>query len=154
MSKGSSGSGADFLNKKSRLIRDNDKLDKPADIVVIDDEPIDAERLLATLRIIFGYEVSIRLAATLNAAIELVMAKIPDVIFLDDILKPADDATHTIPFLRRAGYGGAIIVISGQVTRQRRPVLIAAGATEVIHKDDVDSVRLSEILQKLGGAVG
>ncbi len=121
------------------------------DVVVVDDENIDSDRMQATLRVMFGYDVVVRRAATMGAAIDLVMAKSPDILFLDDILKPSDDASQTIPFLRRAGYSGPIVVISGQVTRTRRAVLTAAGATEVIHKDDVDSVRLTEIVQRLFG---
>jgi hypothetical protein len=40
-------------------------------------------------------------------------------------------------------------VVSGQVTRKRRDDLLAAGATDVIHKDDVDSVRLGEALLRV-----
>jgi DNA-binding NarL/FixJ family response regulator len=104
----------------------------------------------------FGYDLQVRRAATLAAALDFVMAAKPDIVFLDDILKPSDDASQTIPFLRRAGFDGPIIVVSGQVTRARKSVLTAAGATEVIHKDDVDSVRLTEALQRVyaerGGA--
>jgi hypothetical protein len=41
------------------------------------------------------------------------------------------------------------VVVSGQVTRKRREDLLAAGATDVIHKDDVDSVRLGEALLRV-----
>jgi hypothetical protein len=38
------------------------------------------------------------------------------------------------------------------VTKKRRSELVEAGATDVIHKDDVDSVRVGEALQRvLGG---
>lgn len=118
-------------------------------VVVVDDESLDADRMFGTLRVMFGYDLNVRRAATVGAAIDLVMALPPDIVFLDDILKPSDDAAQTIPFLRRAGYNGPIIVVSGQVTRNRRTVLMAAGATEVIHKDDVDSVRLTEALHRV-----
>ncbi len=145
----STGSGADFLNKRSALNRKLAKLPTVSDVVVIDDEHLDADRMLATLRVIFGYDVTVRRASTINAAIDLVMQKAPDLIFLDDILKPSDAAPHTIPYLRRAGYAGPIVVVSGQVTRTRRHKLIDTGASEVIHKDDVDSVRLSEVMQSI-----
>jgi DNA-binding NarL/FixJ family response regulator len=151
MASSNSGSGGDFLEKKSGLVRAKSALPEIKDAVVIDDENIDADRMLATLRVMFGYEVGVRRAATIATALDLVMARTPDIVFLDDILKPSDDASQTIPFLRRAGYTGPIIVVSGQVTRNRRTVLLAAGATEVIHKDDVDSVRLSEALHRVFG---
>ena len=149
MASSSTGSGGDFLEKKSGIVRAKTKLPPLKDVVVVDDEAIDSDRMLATLRVIFSYDVAVRRATTANAAIDLVMDKRPDVLFLDDILKPSDDASQTIPLLRRAGYDGPIVVISGQVTRNRKTVLMTAGATDVIHKDDVDSVRLVESLQRV-----
>ena len=90
-----------------------------------------------------------RRASTLGAALDAVIAKQPELVFLDDLLKPSDTASHTIPFLRRAKYEGPIIVVSGQVTRARKAELIGLGATDVIHKDDVDSVRLAEALARV-----
>ncbi len=121
------------------------------DVVVVEDETIDADRMFATLRVMYGYDVEVRRASTAAGAADLVMARRPELVFLDDILKPSDDALHTIPFLRRAGYDGPVIVISGQVTRSRKAILLAAGATEVIHKDDVDSVRLTEAIHRVFG---
>lgn len=154
MASSSSGSGGDFLERKSGMMRARGALPKLNDVVVVDDEAIDADRMFATLRVMFGYEFTMRRAATAGAAIDAVIAAKPDILFLDDILKPSDDAAQTIPFLRRAGYEGPIVVISGQVTRTRRAVLFAAGATEVIHKDDVDSVRLTEALYRVFGMGG
>jgi DNA-binding NarL/FixJ family response regulator len=151
MASSTSGSGGDFLHKRSGIMRDKEGLQRLHDVVVVDDETIDADRMLATLRVMFGYDVDVRRAATMASAIDLVMTRKPDIVFLDDILKPSDDASQTIPFLRRAGYAGPIVVISGQVTRNRRTVLLAAGATEIIHKDDVDSVRLTETLHRVFG---
>jgi len=56
---------------------------------------------------------------------------------------------QTIPLMRGAGYTGPIIVISGQVTHSRRSGLLANGASDVIHKDDVDSVRVAEAIAGL-----
>jgi DNA-binding NarL/FixJ family response regulator len=72
-------------------------------------------------------------------------------VFLDDSLKPSDLANDTIPFLRRAEYKGPIVVISAQLTKKRRLELLSLGAQEVIHKDDLDSVRIGEALLKVFG---
>lgn len=151
MSTSSSGSGGDFLAKKSDLIRKRGGMPKLVDVLIIEDENADADRLKATLRVMFGYDLGLRRAATLGMAIDQVMQKKPELIFLDDVLKPSDEAHQSIPFLRRAGYEGPIVVVSGRVTRQRRAVLLDAGATDVIHKDDVDSVRLAEALARVFG---
>ena len=96
------------------------------DVLIVEDENLDADRMFATLRVMFGYELEVRRARTLASAIDLVIARKPEMVFLDDILKPSDDASQTIPFLRRAGYDGPIVVVSGQVTRTRRTQLIGA----------------------------
>src|SRR5262249_42755887 len=101
------------------------------------------------LRVIFGYDLRIHLAMTLGDAVDRVGAVKPCLVFLDDILKPSDNALQSMPLLRRAGYAGPIIVISGQVTHHRRSSLLAGGASEVIHKDDVDSVRVAEAIARL-----
>ena len=81
-------------------------------------------------------------------ALDSLAEKPPSLTFLDDILKPSADAFLSIPELRRAGYDGPIIVVSGAVTQSRRTRLMAGGATDVIHKDDVDSVRVAEAVDR------
>ena len=73
----------------------------------------------------------------------------PCLVFLDDILKPSATPSQAIPLLRNAGYAGPIIVVSGQVTHSRRSSLLADGASDVIHKDDVDSVRVAEAIARV-----
>jgi CheY-like chemotaxis protein len=141
--------GGDHLAKKSELVRARAKLGLFRDILIVEDETQDAERLSATLRVLFGYETQIRWASTLGDAVNRVIEEKPSVLFLDDILKPSTTASQAIPLLRDAGYAGPIIVVSGQVTHPRRSSLLADGASDVIHKDDVDSVRVAEALAGL-----
>ena len=149
MTSASNRSGGDFLAKKSDITRLRLELPALSDILVVDDETFDADRLQATLRVMFGYDVKVRRAATVGSAVDCVLKQNPELIFLDEHLKPSDTATDTIPFLRRAGFSGPIVVISGQVTRKRRQQLMDIGAAEVIHKDDVDSVRLAEAMLRV-----
>jgi CheY-like chemotaxis protein len=141
--------GGDHLAKKSELVRARARLGVFRDILIIEDETLDAERLSATLRVLFGYDTQIRWASSLGDAVDRIIAQTPCAVFLDDILKPSTTASQAIPLLRNAGYAGAIIVVSGQVTHSRRSSLLAAGASDVIHKDDVDSVRVAEALASL-----
>ncbi len=148
MNSNGSGVGGDFLARKSDATKLRQALPILRDVLMVEDETFDADRLRATLHVMLGYDLVIRRAHTLGAALDCVIERQPEVLFLDDYLKPNDNASHTIPFVRRAGYTGPIIVISGQVDRQRHAFLIAAGAVDVIHKDDVDSVRVAEALAK------
>jgi len=141
--------GGSFLERKSDLAKSRSQRPGYKDVLIVEDENFDADRLKATLHLMFGYELTVRRAKTLGSALDCVIERLPELIFLDDILKPSDNAAQTIPFLRRCGYAGPIIVVSGQVTRNRRAELSSAGAIDVIHKDDVDSVRLMEALQRI-----
>jgi CheY-like chemotaxis protein len=140
--------GSGHLAKRSDLASARSKHVLPGEILIIDDEALDAERLTATLRVLFGYQMPIRWACSLGEAIDGLAERQPSLTFLDDILKPSADAFLSIPELRRAGYSGPIIVVSGAVTQSRRTRLIAGGASDVIHKDDVDSVRLAEAVDR------
>lgn len=149
----SSGSGGEFLAKKSDVTKLRKSLPELRDVLIVEDEAMDSDRLKATLRVMFGYALESRVAPTLARALDCIIERKPEIVFLDDVLKPSDNASQTIPYLRRADYTGPIVVVSGQVTRNRRNQLLAAGATDVIHKDDVDSVRLAEaLLRVFGGA--
>lgn len=155
MAESSSTSGGDFLDKKSGLTKSLSDLPKLTEVLVVDDETMDIKRLRATLHLMFGYDINVREATTLSGAIDEVMNKTPQLILLDDDLKlSADRACDSIPYLRRIGYEGPIVVVSGIATRNRRKDLMDAGAAEVLHKDDVDSTRINEVLPDILTAIG
>ena len=146
------GLGSEFLARKSDVTRLRQALPVLDDVLIVEDEIPDADRLQATLRVMFGYDLQVRCAQTLGKALDCIIARKPALVLLDDVLKPSDTALQAIPFLRHADYTGPIVVVSGQVTRNHRVKLLAAGATDVIHKDDVDSVRLGEALLRVFSA--
>ncbi|MEZ5730674.1 MAG: response regulator [Hyphomicrobiaceae bacterium] len=143
--------GGEFLARRNRATVAQLALPTIRDVLIIEDETFDADRLRATLHVIFGRSLGVRRAATIGSALDYVLEQPPELVFLDDYLKPNDTATLTIPFLRRAGYQGPIVVISGAVDRKRTAELKALGASECIHKDDLDSVRIQEALAHVFG---
>jgi DNA-binding NarL/FixJ family response regulator len=142
-------SGESHLIRKSELAIA--RAGRPAfeDILIVEDKAFEADRLNGTLNVIFNRKAIIRRATTLDKALDAVIAKKPDIIFLDDHLPPNDNAGETIPFLRRCGYDGPIVIVSSLLTRPRRAMLIAAGAIEAIHKDDLDGVAIEEALARV-----
>ena len=141
--------GGNFLAKKADVTKARMGQPTVTDILIVEDENFDADRLKATLHIMLGYGIEVRRAKTLGSALDAVIERHPEVVFLDDYLKPNDNATQTIPFLRRCGYDGPIVVVSGEVDRKRRGMLLKAGAIDVIHKDDLDSVRIAEAMTRV-----
>lgn len=121
------------------------------DILIIEDETFDADRIKATLHIMFGYEITIRHAASLDRAIDCVIERKPQVVLLDDVLPPNENAVQTIAFLRKAGYDGPIVIVSDRASRLRSAQLLAVGAVDAIHKDNLDTVRLGEALARARG---
>lgn len=146
MSSSNRKTGSQFLARKSALAIARQNKPKLRDFLIVEDTPLNADRLKATLHSIFGYEITVRQAATLGSALDRVIEQLPDLVFLDDHLKPADNASHTIPLLRRCNFNGHIIVVSGLLDRKRRADLKQAGASIAIHKDDLDSGSISEAL--------
>ncbi|MDX2258471.1 MAG: response regulator [Hyphomicrobiaceae bacterium] len=141
------GRGSEFLTRRSDVNKSRQAAEPLSDVLVVDDETKDASRLAATVRLAFGYATGVRTVATLSSAVDAVLARLPDLILLDDHLDlSADRATDAIPFLRRAGYAGPIIVVSGLVTRKRTAELVAAGADGILHKDDVNATAIAEAL--------
>lgn len=143
--------GSDILAERHRVALEAKLRATIKDVLVVEDSPIDGDRMRATLHLILGRDVVIRRAETLASALDCVLERVPDLIFLDDYLKPNDSAIDTIPYIRRAGYEGHIIVVSGEVDRHRRAKLVELGATDAIHKDDVDSAVIQDVLGRLPG---
>jgi DNA-binding NarL/FixJ family response regulator len=149
MSRSVGSASGDHLARRSELAASRHGLPLLKDVLIVEDETFDADRLRATLRVLMGYDVEVRRATTLGTAIDAVIAKKPEIVFLDDYLKPNDSASQSIPYLRRAGYEGPIVVVSSEIDKQRRSELLAAGARDTIHKDHLDSVRVAEALVRV-----
>jgi DNA-binding response OmpR family regulator len=152
MTSGSRETGADYLVRKSDLAKSRKELPAFTDILIVEDETMDANRLIATLRSLFGYNIEVRRAKTASSAVDMVLKRAPELVLLDDWLKPVDRATDTIPMIRRANFNGPIVIISGELNRDRRKLLIAKGATDAIHKDDLNSVAIAEVLTRIMAA--
>lgn len=113
-------------------------------VLVVEDDDSDARRIAATLRLVLGRGVYTRRVETLGEVADAVSATLPDIVFIDDYLDPGDTALDTIPELRRAGYSGPVVVLSGAMDRARSLVLQAAGAGVTLHKEEVNSVTVAE----------
>jgi hypothetical protein len=94
---GPSSPGGRHLEEKSALAKVRQSLPKFNDILIVEDDALDAKRMQGTLRSLFGYDVQMRVASTLGKALDAVIERKPDVVFLDDHLKPKDNAAETIP---------------------------------------------------------
>jgi DNA-binding response OmpR family regulator len=141
--------GREFLSRKSELSKGRQGAPRFADVLIVEDNDDEAKHLHSALRAMFGYSVQLRRARTLGNAMDSVIERKPDIVFLDDNLKPNDTANTTIPYLQRFGYDGPIIIVSSMLDQFRRAELMRAGCADAIHKDHIDSVRLAEALARI-----
>jgi DNA-binding response OmpR family regulator len=143
-------SGADYLVKRSDLARELARLPRFRSIVVFEDRQEDSDRMLALVHRMLGYEaIEVRRASTLTSGIDLLLAKPADLVLLDDRMGPVDRAEDALPLIWRSGYDGPIVVVSSELTRERRIALMKLGITEAVHKDDLDSGSMGELMARL-----
>lgn len=146
MSANSKGIGADYLVQKSELAKSGKLLPRLNDIVIMEDENLASDKLMATLRTMLGYDPEVRRARTLNSGLDLLIARQPDLVMLDDYLGLTDTALDSIPMIRHTGFKGPIVVVSGRLDRKREQLLLQKGADGAINKDDLDSGSIAAVM--------
>lgn len=140
--------GANFLAMRSGAVMAKVALPAIRNVLLVEDDDSDARRFAATLRIVLGRGVNAARAESVGDVAAAIETSPPDIVFIDDYLKPDDSALETIPELRRAGYTGPIIVMSGEMGRARSIVLMAAGASVTMHKEDINSVTIADAMHR------
>lgn len=118
------------------------------DFMIIDDNVSDIGHLRAILHMVAGYDVSVREMTSAQAAVDAVSARAPQVVFTDH-LSATDTAFSTMLKLRGVGYLGPIVVVTGLGDPIKKQQLLAAGAVDVVNKDDLDSALLAQTLAKV-----
>ena len=140
----SSDEPVDFLRQKSGVHKSRIASARVEDILIIEDSQFDGKTMAALLRSAFGRDTVVRHASSLMRAKNMLLERMPDLVILDDIMPPKDRADTSLPYLRQSGVEAPIVVVSGEMTRLRRLTLLQAGANEVLHKDDLNVMRLVE----------
>ena len=144
-------SGADFVAAKAELDRHREKMPDWTKFLIIDDCRSDAAVLRGVLHSWLGYDIDVQVEASMGTAMDRLKCELPNVIFLDHLLPPQNDSAKVFPYLRAVGYEGPIVVISGMVSQPKRRELVKAGAFDVLHKDDMNSMSVGEILLRIAG---
>jgi DNA-binding NtrC family response regulator len=145
-------SGREYLETRSRLAK---RLADSAPfqcIQIIDDAALDGNVLAGLLRKALGHDVRLLTSRGLATVREQWADGLPDLVFLDDRLGPAGSANIHLPQVRRMGFSGPIVVMSGLMTRERRAEVVRLGAFDGMHKDDLVGAAVLELLVRLADA--
>lgn len=138
--------GADYLERRCEVVRLRPRLAADVDVLIIEGTPPSLGVLSAVLHLMLGYEARLRSAASFGLALDRLAERRPDLIFLADQMPPGTSALDALAILRRCGYPGPVIVIGGRSDKRHERALVEAGAADVLDRDQIDSVRVSESL--------
>lgn len=142
-------SGNDLVSTKSILMQRLASLPTIGRIVVIDDNEMDAQHLMATLFLLLGRDLVIVNYRSVAVALDRTRRDKPDLIFLDDHIPPLDRAESSIRSLHRFGIDVPIVVMSGQLTRARRNELRRLNPLGILDKDEINTFAVGEVLLRL-----
>jgi CheY-like chemotaxis protein len=137
------------LVRKSELAKRMRLLPPLRSIMVIDDNEQDARHATVVLQMLLGPDLNLTSHRYLAKAVAELQRRMPDLIILDDHLPPMDRAETSLKALQRFGFKGPFIVMTGMLDRARKLELEKLGPLGLIHKDDLDSFSLSEVLTRL-----
>ena len=141
--------GSELVARKSRLARQMYKLTDVHRVLIVDDNLVDARHVTAILHLLLGRRIVVAHYKSIPAAIAAMRNQQPDLMFLDDVLPPLDRAESSMRSLRRHGFTAPFVIMTGMLTQTRRKELMALEPLGVLHKDDVDSLTVGEILIRM-----
>ena len=141
----------DHVASKLDALRSGPLRELARDIMIVSSVPSDASVLVSMLRASFGHAFTARQVRALAEAIASVAKRPPNLILLRE--DPAVDmrAVEHIGQLTKAGFAGPIVVICEHLTAGDAVRLRQAGVLDVIERDDLNSVRLSQALLRAVG---
>lgn len=142
-------SGADVLAHLSELARRRAEIRRVSDAIVIAPQALEGEIIQSALRGVMGYDARITIVQMISDAVSLTRSKPPEVVFVLDPSKSEGAGANTLRALRTAGLQSPVAIISDLLTLKTAAEILAAGAFDVMHRDEVCGVRLRECLLRL-----
>jgi DNA-binding NarL/FixJ family response regulator len=139
-----------FLERRASLVTGRERLPTVRDVLIIGGTT--SPLLGALVRLMFGYDVSVRSAASVGAALDALNLRAPDLVFVEQVLPPAMPAVDILPLARRCGYTGPLVVLATSASPGLVRALLDAGAADVVDRDELDSARIAEVLLRAFGA--
>jgi PleD family two-component response regulator len=116
------------------------------DILIVESRQGDGAVLSSLLRVLLGRHVETRLALVGNSLLLALTESSPNLVIWRDTLEGMAPSEEGVRQLRACGYHGPVVVVIDALSASASFGLRQAGVLDVIVKDDLDSVRLSQSL--------
>lgn len=122
--------------------------------VVIDDDEADRDAVVRLMRQALDASGTVAGFASVDAALASrpvggVAVSRAKLVILDDHLG-LERAEHSMQRLRRAGFCGAIVILTGQFGKRRGIGLLRQGAVQLLEKDQLEVATFARLLLQLG----
>ncbi|MDY7104891.1 MAG: response regulator [Actinomycetota bacterium] len=108
----------------------------PLEVLLIEDDELDAELAIADLRRAAADGVKVRRAGTLRDGIEALRSDLPDAVIVDLGL-PDSQGTATFEHIHAEALDTTVVVLSGAGDEATALACVAAGAEDYVHKHDL-----------------
>lgn len=116
-------------------------------LLYIDDTAFDRLMLERCLRSASVPGVTLETAATVEAGLQVLAARMPDLLFLDNRIPPYRDFEQVLPLLRAAGYAGPVVLLTGLPTEVMQQQLAQPGPVlAVLDKQHLAPQQLVDLL--------
>ena len=115
-------------------------------IVIIDDDARDLQYMASMADAWRDPSVNVDCFTTVKEALAHLLDSKPDLVLLDDQLGAGERAEGSLERMQRAGFAGAVAIISGYTTPGRREGPVRAGAFSFVSKGSFDSAGLKLLL--------
>jgi len=142
-------SGARVLARRAELERLKQQLPRFENFLIVDVSETVTRTIQAVLHAWYGFGVDIVAARSPELGLQAMQSVTPDLLFLSDLIEAGGEAADNIPYLRRGGFGGAIVVVTQDYNRRRCHALETLGAAAVMQRDSLSTLDLGELLVRL-----
>ena len=139
-------SGPDYLRRRSRAALAFQTVPPLGAVLIVTGSGTLAAACTGVLRVLFGYDLHVQTRSTLGAALDAMLADKPGLLLLGVTDGAGPASPINLAIIRRFGYGGPILVLADDVGLAQRHELLAAGAADVIDRDEIEAARLAEAL--------
>lgn len=95
-------------------------------------------------------DLSLAVAESVEAGVEALRSRMPDILFLDNRVPPYDDYEESLAELKGAGFAGPVVLVTGLPTLEMQHAVDGSGPVcALLDKRGLDATRLTEVITPL-----
>lgn len=146
-------SGTDVLTQISELARQGAAGPRFSHLLVLARQQAQGDVVKSALRALVGYDALISVENSIREAAKSLPRNNPQLAFVvDDTNATVENFSAVIAAFHKAGFSCPLVFISSRITAQNKLHILALGALDALHRDEVCGLRLRQCFLKLPAA--